>query len=413
MLSLYIHIPFCQRKCWYCSFPVIPIEKLAAPAARGEQYRDALFRDIHFWSEELGERETRPVVKTLYIGWWTPLLLWHDYLIRIIDEICMAWDCSQLEELSIECNPFPYDETLASVEAIARHYSTIPRVRFSFGIQSLDDDILTKSGRDCSFAWMQDFTEKLVAIKQPHMLYNYDFIAFGAKTPWLEIHSPQHKRLHTLLHSHQIDSTSLYTLELFAGSQWYHPEHSADPLLSYEAPRDHDLPFDSSEDSIFDEFTTLKQLFVKSGYSRYEISNYSLPWRESIHNEIYWTMHPYLGLGLGAHSLIELPDHTKARCALDQWWKKYVSETDRRACMTVTPLTDDDIMIETFFLWLRTKKGLKDLSSFGHYMVDDWEDRVNTLVTHQLATHISWHLQLTDTGMNIHHRICTHLLKKI
>ena len=182
------------------------------------------------------------------------------------------------------------------MEAIASHYHDIPRVRFSFGIQSLDDTILAQSGRHCSFTGMQTFTEKLLAIKQPHMRYNYDFIAFGAKTPRLDPHSPQYTRLQALLLSHRIDSTSLYTLELFAGSQRYHPSHTADPLLSYEAPRDHDLPFSSSEDAIFDEFTHLKQLFHETGYARYEISNYALPDRESIHNMVYRTMQPYLGL---------------------------------------------------------------------------------------------------------------------
>ncbi|MEI7477144.1 MAG: hypothetical protein WCJ81_00960 [bacterium] len=134
-------------------------------------------------------------------------------MIEIIDEVLRCFDCSHLEELSIECNPYPYDETLQAVQDIIKHYASLPRVRFSFGIQSLDDDILQKSNRDNTFAGVQTFTEKLLGLKEKQVLYNYDFIAFGrTMTP----DSDQDRWFRELVQSHQIDSFSLYTLELFA-----------------------------------------------------------------------------------------------------------------------------------------------------------------------------------------------------
>lgn len=165
------------------------------------------------------------------------------------------FDCSQLEELSIECNPYPYSQTLESVQKIAQAYRHIPRVRFSFGIQSLDDTTLTLSNRDNNFAGIVQFTKDLLGLKQPHMLYNYDFIAFGTQT-----NSEAISWLQELLTSQAIDSYSLYTLELFAGAKRYH--ETKDPLIAYQAPRDHNMPFATSEDTIFDEFSLLKKMLV-------------------------------------------------------------------------------------------------------------------------------------------------------
>jgi hypothetical protein len=92
-------------------------------------------------------------------------------------------------------------------------------------------------------------------VKTDNMLYNYDFISFGAdqnaynkakSMVWLK----------SLIDSKKLDSFSLYTLELFAGAKRYH--ETKDPLINYQSPWDHTMPFTSSEDSIFDEFTELK-----------------------------------------------------------------------------------------------------------------------------------------------------------
>jgi coproporphyrinogen III oxidase-like Fe-S oxidoreductase len=165
------------------------------------------------------------------------------------------FDMSELEEVSIECNPYPYEETLASIQDIAKAYPAIPRVRFSFGIQSLDNDVLSKSNRDCSVEGIMKFTDKLLEVKTANMLYNYDFISFGADQN-ADNKAKNMTWLQNLIDSKKLDSFSLYTLELFAGAKRYH--ETKDPLINYQSPWDHAMPFTSSEDSIFDEFTELK-----------------------------------------------------------------------------------------------------------------------------------------------------------
>jgi coproporphyrinogen III oxidase-like Fe-S oxidoreductase len=96
-----------------------------------------------------------------------------------MQEVEKYFDISELQEFSIECNPYPYSETLASVKHIIETYSHLPRIRFSFGIQSLDDSILQQSNRDCTFMGLQQFTQDILAIKESNVVYNFDFIAFG------------------------------------------------------------------------------------------------------------------------------------------------------------------------------------------------------------------------------------------
>jgi hypothetical protein len=106
---------------------------------------------------------------------------------------------------------------------------------------------------------MMSFTNKLLEVKTANMLYNYDFISFGADQDATS-KTKSMTWLNNLIASKKLDSFSLYTLELFAGAKRYH--ETKDPLINYQAPWDHTMPFTSSEDSIFDEFSELKALFL-------------------------------------------------------------------------------------------------------------------------------------------------------
>ncbi len=365
-----------------------------------EQYMTALFRDIQYRGNREQVKGTRKL-KTIYFWWGTPLLLGSHYLISILEEIEKYFDTKDLQELTIECNPYPYAETLASVQHIMQTYAHIPRVRFSFGIQSLDDETLQQSGRDCTFAGMQQFTKDLLAIKTSNALYNYDFISFG--------NGVQHQqRLTDLIASKQIDSYSLYTLELFAWAKRYH--EIKDPLIAYQAPWDHDLPFASSQDSVLQDFDTIRSLFLAWWYGRYEISNYALPGKESLHNQVYWTMGEYIGIWLGAHGYIHGNDQTY-RTESTWWWKQYVTATPEQIYKS-TPSNQEDIIIESLFLGLRQQKWVV-LSNYTSVLYDNRLEKVAMIVEHWLATYADNILQLTDAGMNVHHQVCTYLMKTI
>jgi len=117
-------------------------------------------------------------IKTLYVGGGKPFQLGKENLVQVIETIFSTRDCSLLEELSIELNPDPLDETLLFVEESLVRRKDLFRIRFSFGIQSFDDTILAESKRAYRYAQLPDFFRKLQKLKGGNVCYNVDFIAF-------------------------------------------------------------------------------------------------------------------------------------------------------------------------------------------------------------------------------------------
>lgn len=177
MFSLYLHIPFCRHKCNYCSFFVTPEDLVEHQKMEimKEEYSKILHAQIAHLKELMPDEQ----IKTLYIGGGTPFQLGKERLFAVIDTIFSTRDCHELEELSIELNPDPIDETLLFVQESIERRQHLYRVRFSFGIQSFDDELLIASKRAYSYAQLPDFFRKLQRIKGANTVYNADFIAFG------------------------------------------------------------------------------------------------------------------------------------------------------------------------------------------------------------------------------------------
>lgn len=155
-------------------------------------------------------------------------------MIKIIDHIAEVYDLEYLEELSIEINPEPVDEMLDMISTISKRYKNFLRVRFSIGIQSFDNEVLEQSGRKYNFQSCVDFLRKLVPLKMDHNVFNFDFIAFGkfnqTRKGELQLRNPSALEFfQNFAESDFADSFSLYTLELFEGSDRYNqqiPYHS-------------------------------------------------------------------------------------------------------------------------------------------------------------------------------------------
>lgn len=415
MLSLYIHIPFCAKKCWYCSFPVIPLGKHHDPQSFAYIYSMTLKKDItDRWDSLMHQWKKQPIY-TIYIWWWTPLLFGAEYIEDILSCVYGTFDCSAIQEITIECNPYPYEQTLQALEKIIQGYKHIPRIRFSFGIQSLDDTILQQANRDNTFAWVRAFTQALIEKKHQrinqgvHIIYNYDIISF-----WVMQQQQARDRFDELLATHSIDSYSLYTLELFAWAKRYHESISHDATVSYQAPRDHHIPFVTDQEKLFDEFTLRKKRLQNAWYGRYEISNYALPGKECLHNQVYRSMGAYLGVWLWAHSFLHSSDALYGkRGEYPLWWKQYTQRIWQTSYPTWTALTQSDYQIESFFLWLRQKKGISDCAFYEHLLVPQRHSLCKTLHDTWLIVYENNTLSLTDAGMDVHHRICTTLLQEI
>ena len=214
MLSLYIHIPFCASKCTYCSFNSMPIFELDNYELLITNYIEALKKEIDYYSETVTDK----TLKTLYIWWWTPSRIWSWRIIDIIEYIRTKFDFEELAELSIELNPYPEEEVLWFVEALNKKYDKISRLRYSFGIQSFDDEVLKMTWRAYTFSSIVEFLRKLSTCKKENNVFNFDFIAFGkfqVSKNWFKQLRHEFKRdfFQKFLASGFADSISLYTLE--------------------------------------------------------------------------------------------------------------------------------------------------------------------------------------------------------
>lgn len=141
-------------------------------------------------------------------------------MIKLIDHIAEVRDVSYVEELSIEINPDPVDDMLELVQTISRYYKHFPRVRFSIGIQSFDNQVLEEAGRQYNFQACVDFLRRLSRCKMDHNIFNFDFIAFGklnmTRKGDAQLRDPAKLEFFTnFVQSGFADSFSLYTLELF------------------------------------------------------------------------------------------------------------------------------------------------------------------------------------------------------
>jgi len=417
MFSIYIHIPFCKTKCNYCNFQVCPLDKMKSEMVQPEfeKYTKQIISDIKKYSKILDDKE----VKSIYFGWWTPQLIWLENIEKITDTIIQYFDTENLWEFSIEMNPYPKDEVYHIVQSLTKKYREFSRVRFSFGIQSFENKMLSASGRDITFPWIVDFLRDFQPLKKDNNVFNLDFIAFGyfnqSKNWNYQLRNPTAMNFfQTLATSKFIDSYSLYTLELFPGSLRYYNEKWKINKEKWQEYWD--------QDDVYEEFAVLKDILLDAWYKRYEISNFSLLWKSSVHNRTYREMWDYLGLGTSAASffkapnkelcsLLNIPNDTKAvrRTNALEFPKFYSWQSESE----INPMTDKDLLIEEFFLGLRTDNWIKNTQKYGSVLVPDYLDKIKSYSDQWFIEIIDDWMRFTDQWMDIYNDIVTELLNEI
>jgi oxygen-independent coproporphyrinogen-3 oxidase len=253
--GVYLHIPFCEQRCYYCAFTVA-----VTPEGTFEPYVDRLVREIGLsgFNRDPG---------TVYFGGGTPSLVNAELIGRVLETLR-----SLPEEVSIEVNP----GTL-SVSKV-QQYRDLGITRISLGAQSLEDEDLARAGRLHKTAAV--FSDFEMLRRHGFTNINLDLIA-GLPGQQLETWTRNLDRVIELRPEH----ISIYMLDQEERSAWAK------------------LPADVPEENDFAAFYSLAELKLGThGYSHYEISNWALPGRECAHNIGYWSGIPYRGFGVGAHS---------------------------------------------------------------------------------------------------------------
>lgn len=270
-LSLYIHIPFCVRKCGYCDFLSAPADEKAR-----DRYVQALLMEIErYQGTETADRK----IKTLYIGGGTPSILSVDQLDRIIQKIkCIFNFCDDIE-VSMEMNP----GTASKEKCRALYQMGINRL--SIGLQSTNDKELKTLGRIHSY---EDFLNTYTWCREAGFQnINVDLMA---ALPYQTVESYT-SGLRKIIHLAP-EHISAYSLILEEGTPFYQKYNSGC----------YPLPDEEQERLMYRE---TEQILAQAGYVRYEISNYAKKDYACRHNLVYWQGGDYLGLGLGSSSYMD------------------------------------------------------------------------------------------------------------
>ncbi len=267
-LSIYIHIPFCRRRCGYCSFVTYARRESDIPA-----YAQSLIEETRL------RRVSDAMIKSIYFGGGTPSLMSTSNIEAVLGAIRENHEVAADVEITLEANPCKADgEYLRAIRSLGVN-------RLSLGVQSLDDTELNLLGRIHTSV---ETRESLSQAKQAGFTnISLDFI-YGIPGRSLVSWRNMLAEIVALGAQH----VSLYGLTLEENT----PMHQRVKLAEISAP---------DSDAAASEYELAEEMLETAGYQQYEISNWAKPGFESRHNLSYWKRTPYLGLGVAAHSFLE------------------------------------------------------------------------------------------------------------
>lgn len=370
-LELYVHIPFCVKKCAYCDF-------LSAPAGGKEvhSYTDALISEIRARGEECKNY----CVSTIFLGGGTPSVLSGEDTARIFHSLRESFDIRDDAEITLEANP----GTVTDKKAAAWKAAGVNRI--SIGLQSANDGELKLLGRIHTF---RDFLKTWELVRGAGFdNVNIDLIS---AIPGQTVQSWE-STLRTAAEL-EPEHISAYSLIIEEGTLFY-------DLYGEKKDAFPPLPDEDEERAIYQ---MTKEILREYGYHRYEISNYAKEGRECRHNLGYWERKEYLGLGLGAASLMgEYRFHNTADM------QKYMRAHEENATETVVEdrekLSVEDQMEEFMFLGLRKTEGisLEDFrSAFGKDIREVYGGTLKKLENQGLLSRSGKNVRLTERGIDI------------
>lgn len=265
-IALYIHIPFCKQKCFYCDFP-----SFSNKEGLMDEYIDALIKEI-------GLRTKDYTIKTIFIGGGTPSYLDFKNMKKLLEAINKL-ELKEELEFTMECNPGTLeDEKLMLMKTMGIN-------RISMGLQTTHNNLLKSIGRIHSFEEFKDNFNKARSIGFDNI--NIDLM-FGLPNQSVA----EWKESLTEIAKLRPEHISAYSLIVEEGTAFYKLYENNKLILPNE-----------DDERIMYNFTL--NILKKYGYNQYEISNFSFEGKECKHNVVYWDLDDYLGLGSSSSSYID------------------------------------------------------------------------------------------------------------
>lgn len=361
-LELYIHIPFCIRKCAYCDFLSAP----AAPEVQ-EAYVGQLLQEIAA-SKKLPEDYE---AVTVFFGGGTPGILKGELLCSILRALRDRFSVREDAEITVEANP----GTVNRDKLVQYREAGVNRI--SLGLQSADNQELKLLGR--IHTWEQFLESFQLARETGFRNINVDLMSALPGQTTESVHRTL-ERVLALFPEH----ISAYSLILEEGTPFY-KRYEGHPEL---------LPSEEEERQMY--YDTRDRLCA-CGYEHYEISNFAKPGYTCRHNLGYWERRDYKGFGLGAASLLENVRYTN-QTDLTEYLKGNFAGTEE-------PLTEQAVREEYFFLGLRKMEGVEP----GRYR-EHYEERIQRLQAQQLLEEKDGRIRLTERGTDVSNYVMAQFL---
>ena len=371
--SLYIHIPFCATKCYYCAFNTYSFHKEQA-----KTYLDALRTEMELYAPQTAS------LQTIFIGGGTPSILSAKSLERLFADIKKHFQISPNTEITVECNPGTVDsEKLRVMRDTGVN-------RLSFGLQAMQDEILRQLGR---IHTVKEFLHSYQLARE----FGFDNINIDLifSLPEQTMEAWQHTLSETI--SLEPEHISAYNLVMEESTPFYDWWKAGELVLP-------------PEDAEADMFQYTIETLTSHGYTHYEICNFARPNREVKHNLVYWNNQEYVGLGVGACGQVDGVRYTNIRGiplyieALRQH-KKPIADSER--------LTEYAEKAETLMLALRKREGicLADYERrFGEKIDAVFRESIKKWTDLELLKLTDTHLCFTQRGFFLANEVFVELM---
>jgi len=362
-LGIYMHIPFCKRKCAYCDFI-----SFSDKTELIEKYVLALEKEI----DKCNINKDNYKIKTIYFGGGTPSFIESKYIVEILENAKRKFNISKTAEITIEINPGTITE-----EKLKDYYEAGIN-RISFGLQSTNSELLELVERIHSYS---SFIEGYkLARKVGFKNINVDLM-IGLPVQTLEDVQTDLKRIIELNPEH----ISVYSLIVEEGTR------IEEKIKNKELY----LPPEELERKMYWE---VKKQLEKAGYVHYEISNFAKPGYESKHNLSCWNQEEYLGFGIAAHSYFN-----GERYSNTENFDKYFEHPEDSKIIHEKQ-TQEDKQREFMLLGLRKIEGVK-ISDFKNKFIENpiylYRESLSKLVTQGLIEIDIDNIKLTDRGVDL------------
>ena len=380
--ALYVHWPFCKKKCPYCDFNSHVREGVDHAA-----WRKALLRELGYWHARAPEK----TITSIFFGGGTPSLMEPSTVAAIIEQADKLWGLDSDCEITLEANPTSVEA--AKFAALAA--SGVNRV--SLGVQSLKPESLAFLGREHS---ANEALDAVALAAKTFPRYSFDLIY---ALPGQTLSAWEAELSEALRHAR--GHLSLYQLTIEENTAFHH---------AYHVGKSFALP----EDSLAAELYHLTQTIMEdAGLPAYEISNHAAIGMESRHNLSYWNSDSYFGIGPGAHGRVDVGTTRLATRALKspERWLDAVTHAGHGVEEELS-LTTAERAEEVILMGLRLPKQGVNLARLDehslHYLNSLWADgRVEKLVAHGLLIHSPDSLHATRQGQLLLNSVLEALLR--